>query len=65
MKAKRWYVQFPQDAYALGPVEFDEEVDESEVRAYMRDWEGIKRLPAGFECWPANPAHSALLKDIV
>ena len=53
MKAKRWYIKFPQDVYALGPVEFDEPVGEKEVRHYARVFEGCVRLPNGFECWIA------------
>jgi hypothetical protein len=54
MKCNKWYIKFPLDAYALGPVEFDHEVDEQEVRQYARDFDGCKRLPIGFECWPVN-----------
>jgi len=54
MKAKKWYIKFPLDAYALGPVEFDKPVGEKEVREYARKFEGCKRLPRGFECWVAN-----------
>ncbi len=54
MKSKRWYVKFPLDAYALGPVRFEAEVGEAEVRAWAREWEGVKRLPQGFECWVAS-----------
>jgi len=53
MIAKRWYVKFPRDAYALGPVEFEEPVDEAGARKWAREWEGVRRLPAGFKCWPA------------
>ncbi|MCX5814882.1 MAG: hypothetical protein NTX75_01385 [Proteobacteria bacterium] len=55
----KWYIKFPQDAYALGPVEFsrkeyEKPPDEKDVREYARGWEGVKRLPRGFECWPAK-----------
>jgi len=53
MKAKKWYIKFPLDAYALGPVTFENEVDEIEVRKYAKRWEGVKQLPKHFECWPA------------
>ena len=53
MKAKRWYIKFPLDVYAMGPVEFENSVGEKEVRKYARKWEGVKRLPMGFQCWPA------------
>ena len=54
MKAKRWYIMFPQDAYAMGPVEFNMPVGEKEVRKYAREFEGCPRLPQGFSCWVAN-----------
>ena len=50
----KWYIKFPMDAYALGPVDFGKPVSEKEVRQYARDFEGCKRLPIGFECWPTN-----------
>ena len=53
-KAKRWYLKFPLDAYALGPVEFEKPVDEQEARKYARKFEGVTRLPRGFQCWPAG-----------
>lgn len=53
MESKRWYIKFPLDAYALGPVEFENPVVEKEVRQYAREFEGCSRLPKGFECWPA------------
>jgi hypothetical protein len=59
MRAWKWFIKFPLDAYALGPVCFDyRDYDlppaEKDVREYARQWEGVKRLPQGFECWPAN-----------
>jgi hypothetical protein len=50
---------FPLGVYALGPVHFDcrdydKPPNEKEVRDYMRKWEGVKRLPEGFQCWPKN-----------
>ncbi len=54
MKSKAWYIKFPQDAYALGPVRFSEPKSEAEVRQWARAWEGVKRLPAGFSCWQAE-----------
>lgn len=58
-RAWKWYLKFPLDAYALGPVAFDRQKypkppNEKEVRDYARTWEGVKRLPRGFECWPTN-----------
>jgi len=54
MTAKKWYIMFPADAYAMGPVEFDKPVGEKEVRDYAREFEGVKRLPQGFSCWVAT-----------
>lgn len=54
MKAKRWFIKFPQDVYALGPKEFETPVGERKVRDWARKWEGCKRLPRGFQCWPAK-----------
>jgi len=54
MKAKRWYLKFPLDAYALGPVDFDKPVNEQKAREYARKFEGVTRLPRGFQCWPAE-----------
>lgn len=50
--AYRWYIKYPQDAYALGPITFADKVPEAIVRKYARELDGIKRLPAGFACWP-------------
>jgi hypothetical protein len=49
----RWYVKFPLDAYALGPVSFDYPVSEKVVRDWARKFSGCKRLPRGFGCWIA------------
>lgn len=54
MRSKRWYMKFPLDAYALGPVHFGKPVNEREVRAFARLFEGCERLPRGFQCWPAS-----------
>lgn len=53
MRAKAWYIHFPLDAYALGPIRWDRPVGEREVRKYARQWDKVTRLPAGFSCWPA------------
>lgn len=53
MKAANWYIKFPQDAYALGPIYFGRPVNEHHVRQYARVFAGVKRLPRGFECWRA------------
>lgn len=52
-KVRKWYIKFPADAYAMGPIDFHIDDTEKEVRAYAREFEGCKRLPKGFECWPA------------
>ena len=52
--AVRWYIKFPQDPYAMGPVEFDRKVGERDVREYARSAAGCNRLPNGFECWPTS-----------
>lgn len=50
MTATRWYILFPLDAYAMGPIEAR---NEREARAWARRFEGVTRLPRGFQCWPA------------
>ena len=52
-KVKKWYIKFPADAYAIGPIDFPEDDGEKEVRQYAREFDGCERLPNGFECWPA------------
>ena len=52
-KIRKWYIKFPADAYALGPIDFSAEDTEKEVRAYAREFEGVTRLTRGFECWLA------------
>ena len=59
MRSWKWYIHFPLDAYALGPVyfdryDYDKAPNEKDVKAWAREWEGVKKLPAGFECWPTN-----------
>lgn len=54
LKARRWFIKFPSDAYALGPVSFQKPVTESTVRQYAREFDGLKRLPVNFACWPAG-----------
>jgi len=48
---KVWYIKFPADAYALGPIRFENPVGEKDVREYARSFTGCSRLPKGFECW--------------
>ena len=50
-KVIKWYIKFPLDAYAMGPIDFHIDDTEKEVRQYAREFEGVTRLPRGFECW--------------
>lgn len=54
MKAKAWYIKFPRDVYAMGPIRFENEVGETEVRKYAKNWAGCSRLPNGFQCWTTS-----------
>ncbi len=47
---KRFYIKFPADAYALGPITA---VNEKAARKWAREFEGVTRLPRGFACWEA------------
>ena len=49
----KWYIKFPCDAYALGPIDFPVDADENDVRDYAKRWGGYKQLPEDFECWRA------------
>ena len=49
--AAAWYVQYPLDTYALGPLRFGEPV--SAARAAKRAEEIFGELPA--EVWPDGP----------
>jgi hypothetical protein len=53
MKSWNWYIKFPCDAYAMGPIGFGKPVSERKVREYARKWANVNRLPNGFECWRA------------
>ena len=61
MASKLWYIKFPLDAYALGPLRFLDPVEEPEVRKWARKFEGCKRLPRGFQCWPTTEVEVALV----
>jgi hypothetical protein len=52
MKSNAWYVKFPLDAYAMGPIRFNKEKTERELRQYVREWLGYKRL-TGVQVWKA------------
>lgn len=54
MKSRAWYVHFPGDVYALGPLRFKEPVTEREARQDARDWAKVKRLPRGTALWPTK-----------
>jgi len=65
-KPKRWHILWPGAVYAEGPLELwtnDDgfsswrriyTADRRVVRGVMRERFGYKRLPVGFECWPAD-----------
>ena len=53
-KSKAWFIKFPLDAYALGPINFDIPVPETIVRRFAREMDGAKRLPIDFQCWPTK-----------
>lgn len=59
MKSSAWYVKFPLDAYALGPLRFTRPVTEAEARAEARRFhhgtENQDRpLPVGTALWIAH-----------
>lgn len=46
-----WYMKFPRDAYALGPIALP---NMRAVREWARWFSGCKRLPRGFQAWKAR-----------
>lgn len=52
-KSHAWYVKYPGDAYAMGPLHFDQSVGRMAVRERSKEWSKVNKLPRGFECWPA------------
>lgn len=52
--SKKWYCKFPLDAYALGPIEFENYINEKMFRKYVRKWLGIKKLSKYFQCWTTS-----------
>ena len=54
MKSKAWYIKFPRDVYALGPIRFENEVGENEVKDWAREWSGTSKLPNGLEYWTTS-----------
>jgi len=53
-KSTAWYIMFPNDVYAMGPVRFNKPTSESQVKQWARNWAGVTRLPNGFSCWKTN-----------
>lgn len=53
-KSRAWYIKYPADIYALGPIRFDKPVGKMAVREWAKDWEKVDKLPTGFECWPTK-----------
>ena len=58
-KGWRWFIKFPLDAYALGPSP-DFFTNERDARKYYREWDHLKRLPAGTELWKADKSEYPL-----
>jgi len=52
--SRAWYIKFPNDFYALGPMRFEKPIGERKVREAVRKWDKLTRLPVGFQCWPAE-----------
>ena len=53
-KSNAWYIMFPNDVYAMGPIRFNKPTAETKVRQWARNWAGVSRLPQGFSCWKTN-----------
>ena len=53
MKSNAWYVLFPGNAYALGPVRFDKAISKAAMREWAKNWYGNK-LPRGTQIWSAE-----------
>ena len=50
-----WYVHLRGDVYAMSVGRDTEFRSEQEVRTYMREWLGVKRLPVGTQIWKSRP----------
>lgn len=50
-KKSKWYYHFPGNPYAYGPT--TDRYYASEIRALLRQWWDLKRLPNGTEVWRA------------
>lgn len=57
---KGFYYRFPDDFYACGPIEG---TSERNVRAWLREFYGLKRLPRGLEVWEAVPEQDGLSRN--
>lgn len=44
-----WFIKFPMDAYAMGPIEAS---SAAAVRRWARTFFGYARLPVGVQVWP-------------
>ena len=56
MRSSKWYVKFPSEFHALGPIRFNHAVNEREARREARLIflsVGCRRLPRGTEVYPA------------
>ena len=60
-RSRAWYVHFPGEVYANGPVRFDEDISEQGFRAWVREWlsgpianQTVRRLPPGTQVWQAT-----------
>lgn len=52
--SRYWYYQSP-DGEIHGPIRFRLQHTERELRAWMRRQLNRRRLPSGYEFWPAEP----------
>ncbi len=53
-KSKAWYIKYPLDAYAMGPIRFKDPVGITMVREWTKNWEKCDKLPRGWSAWPTN-----------
>ena len=51
MKYFAWFIKFPLDAYALGPVRFDKAISYKEARRRIKEMYGLKDYTK-FLIWP-------------
>ena len=50
MRSAHWSVHYPGEVYA-NDLRFNKPLNESEVRAYLRDFHKVERLSNGLEVW--------------